>query len=580
MRESRPPRLRHDGRGYELTDSGASGAGPTSLAEYVEILWRRRRTVLMGVVAVPITAVVLSSLQNAEYRASAEVLLRTESLVETVTGVPDLTAGQNPQRILDTQARLARVPEIAGVAVTKGSDMTAADLLDMSSVSADPSADILTFSVNAPSSQQAIRLTNAYAAAYTRYRALLDRGPVRKALASVTARLQQLRDAGATSGSHYSSLVAQQQRLESILALPSQTAVVVDRAETASKTRPRPALAALLGAVAGILLGIGMALVREAVEKRPRSTEALQQRLGLRMLGRVPETPVGGTGLVALLHPGSIDAEVYRMLRLNFEHAAARTGGRVFVVTSTVEGEGKSTVAANLAVALARAGRSVIVADCDTLRPVLRERFQAGSGPGILEVASERASLESALIEFQLPTIPLSAESRFGASGSNGRVESVARQVGDIRDLALAMPPAGEGSLRVLASDPASVELSDYLVATKLEGLLTQLRHEAEVVILDTAPLTSSVGMGISALADGVIVVANLTVLRRPMLDQLAETLDELATPKLGLVLTGVSLGTMFTYGYYSVMPWTEPEQAALEPPTPGNLQGRWSSVS
>ena len=565
-----------------MTDSGASGAGPTSLAEYVEILWRRRLMVLMGIVAVPITAVALSSQQNAEYRASAEVLLRTESLVTTLTGVPGQTAGQNPQRLLDTQARLARVPEIAAAAVAKESDMTAADLLDMSSVSADPSADILTFSVNAPSPEQAIRLTNAYASAYTRYQALLDRRPVSETLVSVSARLQQLRDAGVTSGLHYSSLVAQQQQLESFLALPSQSAVVVDRAETASKTKPRPAFAALVGAVAGILLGIAMALVWEAVEKRPRSTEALQEQLGLRMLGRIPKTPEGGTGLVSLLHPGSIDAEVYRMLRLNFEHAAP-AGGRVFVVTSTVEGEGKSTVAANLSVALARAGRSVILVDSDTLRPVLRQRLGVGPSPGIADVASGRASLESALVEFRLPTIALSDDSLVSSANGNGR-SAAARARGGVEDRAPAEWPFvdldSNGSLRVLASDPITVEVSDYLVATKLEGVLAKLRVEADIVILDAAPLTSSVGKAVSELADGIIVVANLAILRRPMLDQLAETLNEVTTPTLGLVLVGGSVGTMYAYDYTAARDRGQAQEHAASDSPADDIRGRWSSVS
>jgi polysaccharide biosynthesis transport protein len=554
------------------------------LAEYVEILWRRRLTVLMAIVAVPVTAVALASVQSAEYRASAEVLLRIENLNATLTGVPDLTAAQDPQRVLDTQARLARVPEIARAAVERANvTMSPDDFLDMSSVSADPSADILTFSVEAGSAEQAIELANAYAVAYTRYRAALDRRPVQDALSSVRARLQQLVDTGTTGTVLYSSLVAQMRQLESILALPSQSAVVVDRAETAPQTQPRPLRAAVLGAIAGILLGIALALVREAVEKRPRSTEAMQQQLGLRTLGRVPKTPEGG-GLVGLAHPDSLDAEVYRMLRLNFEHAAPADGG-VFVVTSTVEGEGKSTVAANLSVALARAGRSVILVDSDTLRPVLRERLGVGPSPGIVDVASGRASLESALVEFRLPTIALSDHSFAGSASGNGRAAAAAGLNGGVEDGALAEWPFvdldSNGSLRVLASDPSTVEVSDYLVAAKLEGVLAELRDEADIVILDAAPLTSSVGKGISELADGIIVVANMSILRRPMLDQLAEILGEVTTPALGLVLTGVSVGTMYAYDYNAARYRGQAmEHAASDSPAPDNIRGRWSSVS
>ena len=69
--------------------------------------------------------------------------------------------------------------------------------------------------------------------------------------------------------------------------------------------------------------------------------------------------------------------------------------------------------------------------------------------------------------------------------------------------------------------------------------------------------------------------------MRRPMLDQLSETLDELTTPKLGLVLTGVSLDATFTYGYYSAATRTEAQEvAAPEAPAPAKIEGRWSSVS
>ncbi|PWU24593.1 MAG: hypothetical protein C5B48_05635, partial [Candidatus Rokuibacteriota bacterium] len=346
--------------------------------------------------------------------------------------------------------------------------------------------------------------------------------------------------------------------------------------------KPRPTFDAALGIIVGLMLGIAAALVLEAIEKRPRSSEELQHQLGLRVLGRIPSTAEGGLGLVALSHPGSVDAEVYRLLRLNFERAAAEVGGRVFVVTSATEGEGKSTVAANLAVALARAGRSTIVADLDPLRPVLRERFALPPGPGLIEVVSGRASLDSALAPFALPSLG-SSEKRF--AGGDGRFAHVNGQLGDVRGLGqTSWRPADvddDGSLRVLTSNPASVELSDHLVATKLEGMLEQLRRKADVVILDAAPLSTSVGMGVGQFADGVVVVSNLKVMRRPIVEQLAETLSELSTPKLGVVLTGVSLDATFTYGYYSPMAQPSPAELPVpEQPKPASVQGRWSSAS
>ena len=89
---------------------------------------------------------------------------------------------------------------------------------------------------------------------------------------------------------------------------------------------------------------------------------------------------------------------------MNFDHATA-DGGKVFAVTSAIGREGKSTVSANLAVTLARAGRSVILVDCDPLRPVLRERFRSGSAPGLAELALGSATVYDALTRITLPTI-------------------------------------------------------------------------------------------------------------------------------------------------------------------------------
>ena len=70
--------------------------------------------------------------------------------------------------------------------------------------------------------------------------------------------------------------------------------------------------------------------------------------------------------------------------------------------------------------------------------------------------------------------------------------------------------------------------------------MLAEVKLAADVVILDTAPVTTSLGVGAVGLADGVVVVANVALVRRPMLDQLADTLAELGTPRFGLVLMGV----------------------------------------
>ena len=85
--------------------------------------------------------------------------------------------------------------------------------------------------------------------------------------------------------------------------LRTPSAVVIERATEAPKTKPRLRNVGVLALIVGMLLGIGIALAWEAMEKRPRSIDEVERRLGLRVLGRIPATPEGASDLVTMSHP-------------------------------------------------------------------------------------------------------------------------------------------------------------------------------------------------------------------------------------------------------------------------------------
>jgi capsular exopolysaccharide synthesis family protein len=538
-------------------DLAAAKDGPTSLADYAAIIWRWRLLVLPIMLAVPLTAVGLLHLETPRYQASADVLVRSDD-VSAITGLLNSGGNQDPQRFLDTQARLARLPAVAADALDGAKiKMTTAEFLAVSSVSADTSSDILTFFAQDATPSRAMLLANAYAVAYTTYRATLDRKPLEHALASLNEELGKLRRQQNTGGPLYAGLVAQRRQIVTLLAVPGQTAVVVADASRAPKIRPRLKVGVLVGGPAGMLLAIGLALLMEGVVKRPRSSEEVIRRLGLRVLGRIPQTIDSKDGVVTLTRPASLDAEAYRRLRLNFEHAIAE-GSKVFAVTSASPQEGKSTVAANLAVTLARSGRSVLLVECDPMRPVLRERLGLGPAQGLTELALGHASIADTIT-----VIPLAA-SRLPRD----------------RSLSPVQPRPGSESLKVITCNPTAVELGDYVISIRLESLIAQLANEADVVILDTAPVLTSLGAGVSALADGLVVVANVEVLRRPVLEQLVEALEDVPSPKLGVVLTGVGQNAI-SYGYYSYAPTAaavdggdRPERASAGSRAQGSTSG------
>ena len=103
--------------------------------------------------------------------------------------------------------------------------------------------------------------------------------------------------------------------------------------------------------------------------------------------------------------PTSAEAEPIRVLRANFEFAAREIGARTIMFTSGVGGEGKSTTVANLAVALARGGRRVVLVDFDLRNPSLHRFFGLDGIPGLIDVYLYDAHIESALAEVRL-TVP------------------------------------------------------------------------------------------------------------------------------------------------------------------------------
>ena len=124
------------------------------------------------------------------------------------------------------------------------------------------------------------------------------------------------------------------------------------------------------------MLGVGLAFGIDALDTRVRSATEIGERLGLPLLARVPPPPKGfakENRLVMLAQPTGTSAEAFRMLRTNLDFATLEdVDVRTILVTSAVEQEGKSTTAANLALAEARAGRRVALVDLDLRRPVPR----------------------------------------------------------------------------------------------------------------------------------------------------------------------------------------------------------------
>ena len=361
---------------------GAESQGQgSSLRDYLRVLRRRKWLVIAVAVLVPAAAVALSLRQQRLYQASSEVLLSRQNLAAQLTNTQDPSLLQDPTRLIQTQANLARVPAVAARALKAAhvSGRTA----DRTSL-ARPASQ-LSRAPTCWSSRSLTRTRRSLLASPRRTRnssrsigasstPLLCRGRA----SELEGRLKALEAAGDRQSALYASLVDKEQQLRTIEALQTANAFVVRSGGKAVQVQPRPVRNGVLGLALGLLFGVGLAFLWETLDTRVRSAEEIAERLGLPLLARIPAPPRrlrNENRLVMLADPAGIHAEAFRMLRTNLEFANLERGARTIMVTSAVETEGKSTTIANLAVALARAGKRVALVDLDLRRPFLARLF-------------------------------------------------------------------------------------------------------------------------------------------------------------------------------------------------------------
>jgi polysaccharide biosynthesis transport protein len=537
-----------------VTTAGHAGHAAT-LRDYLHVLRRRKWIILQAAVLVPAAAIGFSIHQQKLYRASAQVLLSSQNLATELTGTQQTGVSVQPDRVAQTQADVARVPAIAARVLRRvpGTGLTVQRFLSRSGVSTATNADILTFEVMNRDAALARRLVDEYAASYTVYRRSLDTAAIHTALQSVDARIGQLVDAGGRGGALYASLVERQQTLATMQALQTSNAAVVQQAQKVVQVQPKTSRNAVLGIFLGIVLGIGLAFLREALDTRVRNAEEIGERLGgLSLLARVPVPSKklrAKNRLVMLDSPTGVQAEAFRMLRTNLDFATLGRNARTIMVTSAVEQEGKSTTIANLAVALARTGQRVVLVDLDLRRPFLHKFFDLDS-PGITQVALGHISLEEALV----PVAIADARQRWKANGNgNGNGHG-----------------AVKGILEVLPSGPIPPDPGEFVGTAVLSEILEELRMRADFVLIDAPPvLHVGDAMALSTKVDGILVVTRMQVVRRHMLNELARQLANAPTPVLGFVVTAAdeeeSYGYGYGYGYgsYHARPYEPSENAA-----------------
>ena len=500
-----------------------------SLSTYLAILRRRAWIVVLCGAIAAVVAYELSSRQPAQYSSTADVYVNQQDIASALTGISSFDYSSAALAV-NTQANLADVPAVAARAlkVAKLHDRSPEALLGQVSITPDPTTNILAFTVVDGSPVMSGLLATSYARAFAAYTNSLSSKPIVKARREVEGLMAKLAAEGRKRSTLYTNLEEKDQQLQTLQTLQTSSTVVVRPAGLGAQFAPHPKRDAALGLILGIMLGFGFAFGLEALDTRIRSTSDLAEGLGgLPMLARIPP-PTGAmqkrNELAMVVQPKHNAAEAFRLLRTNLEFVRLSAGDiRTILVTSGLEKEGKSTTAANLAVAEARSGRRVALVDLDLRRPYIDRFFRLTAVEGITDVALGRVELEQAMQRIDLS---------LGASDAGAVVPSLLN--------GSRTPVAEAGVLDVLVSGPLPPDPGEFAASYRLAEILAQLRKMYDTVVVDTPPLLwVGDALTLSSQADGIIMITRMKSLRRPMLRELRRILELAPARKLGFVITG-----------------------------------------
>ena len=505
------------------------------LADYATII-RRRILSILALTALGLAAGVAVSLhENPVFQATAQVLLnrQEQDIGASVSGSQAAVSQAYDNGLLSfTQAGIAATPAVAAatIAALHLRGESPGNLLAHVAVEGSAQTDLLTFDLTAATASSAVTRVNEYAYQYTLYRQRIDTGSITAAGAQIQASIKRLQQAARPNTSLIATLVAREQELATLATLQVGNSRVIATALSAGKIRPKPLENALVGVILGLIVGLGLALTRHAVDTRVRSSDEVTAALDLPLLGRVPAFSRASrvSDLVTVARPDSPAAEVFRILCTNLDFVDLDRAVQVMMVTSAMQGEGKTTVAGNLAVAEAQAGKTVALIDVDFRRPRIARFFGLDGSIGITSVAARHADLQEAVTRLVI--------------GPAGVVKSDQAH------------EAGLGVIEVIPAGPVPPAPAEFVRSKAVASIVGAMRQRADIVILDTPPLLPvSDARQLSTLADGVLIVARLDLLRRPMVADLGRALDVLTTRRLGVVVTGGRESTQgYTYGYYA----------------------------
>jgi capsular exopolysaccharide synthesis family protein len=405
------------------------------------------------------------------------------------------------------------------------------------------------------------RMKNEYENATRHEKLLLDAysgesGQV-SSLASKAAEYAALRREVDGLRATYDSLLQEMNKTEVSQSAPVMPVRLVDPSvPPAFPYKPRPQTEILLGMIGGLAITVGIAFIREKLDRRLRSPESLQVLVKVPQLGVIPAAkslPMRKGGLLSVV-PGisrmlalpapkdtalsSSDhavvaraawesgisplADSFRATLASVSrHLGGTSGARVILVTSSTPGEGKTTIVSNLGIALSEAGKNVLVIDTDFRRPSLSNVFELEGDASLPKILEDRRPIE------------------------NYRLDELVTKT--------SLP-----GLYILPCQNAGPKIPTMIYSDRLPQVIERLRNEFDLVIVDAPPILFPADARVIAqLTDGVVLVIRAGYAEKESIRAAVNCLHQDGVPILGTVLNdwvpqGPKSGMRYYNYYYS----------------------------
>jgi len=491
-----------------------------SLREYLRVVQRRKWTVILLTLLTMSVAFGASSLQAPVYSATAEVLLRPRAS-EVAVGSGAAVQARDATRALQTEIRIIESRPLQALAQEK--------LGYRAATSASPAGDTDVILIRGESTvpRRAADIANAYATAYVEFKRKSIVDEFLAAVNEIQAQIDEVqRQIDASPEALRPTLVQRrtlfegqrdQLRLDANLnsggVQPMSEAVV-----PGEPVRPKPVRSGIIGLMLGFVLGVGLAFLLEFLDDTIKDKSDIEKvASSLPVLGLIPAVPAWKSKdevrLVSLSEPSSPVAEAYRTLRTSVQFLGMDRPVQVVQLTSPSASEGKTTTLANLAVAMARAGRRVVVICCDLRRPRVHEFFGVENKVGFTSVLLGEVGLSQAL-----------------------------QKVPDVE------------RLFVLASGPLPPNPAELLSSKRAVEVLDALRADGNLLLLDSPPiLPVTDALILSRQVDATLLVTIAGGTTKKDASRAIEMLQQVDAPLAGVILNGVASEDSYgySYGYY-----------------------------